>query len=352
MEQRSWSGGFVAMSPLTWGLLACLIPSGVCRADEELSPAAPMFVSIPDAATARFTPTPAEERTPPPFQLQAAEFPFECRFERLSGPVRISKITFPSPVVTEFPENNTVHAHYFQPAGPGPFPGVVVLHILGGDFPLSQSIANALARRGIAALFVKMPYYGERRRKGSERRMVSRTPAETVAGMTQAVLDIRRAAAWLGSRPEVDPEQLGVTGISLGGIMSALSGAAEPRFKKVAIHLGGGNLGQGIWDLPLAEAGEFRTKWQVAGGTRESFLAALEPIEPITHAPLLKGRKVLMVSARQDELFSNASTLALWDAIGKEPELIWLEDAGHYTAIKYIFREAERLGDFFSPSSH
>ena len=54
-----------------------------------------------------------------------------------------------------------------------------------------------------------------------------------------------------------------------------------------------------------------------------------------------------MVSARQDEIFSNASTLALWEGAGKEPELIWLEDAGHYTALKYIFRETQRLGDFF-----
>jgi cephalosporin-C deacetylase-like acetyl esterase len=312
--------------------------------------AEPIFVELPASGTARFVPTGREAQVPERFRLKPEEFPFETHFERMSGPVRISKVTFPSPVGTDIAENNTVHAHYFQPAGAGPFPGVVVLHILGGDFPLSQSIANSLARRGIAALFVKMPYYGERRRKGSERRMISRVPAESVSGMTQGVLDIRRAAAWLGSRPEVDPEQLGVTGISLGGIMSALSGAAEPRFKKVAIHLGGGNLAHGLWDLSHEDAEEFRRKWQADGGTRESFIAALAPIDPATHAHLLKGRKVLMVSARQDEIFSNASTLALWEATGKEAELIWLEDAGHYTAIKYIFREVERLGDFFSSS--
>ncbi|HVW01407.1 MAG TPA: hypothetical protein VHB77_13735 [Planctomycetaceae bacterium] len=91
---------------------------------------------------------------PERFRLPAGDFAYQTQFERLSGPVRVSKITFPTPVSTDIAENNTVHAHYFQPAGEGPFPGVIVLHILGGDFELSQTIANSLARRGVAALFV------------------------------------------------------------------------------------------------------------------------------------------------------------------------------------------------------
>ena len=62
--------------------------------------------------------------------------------------------------------------------------------------------------------------------------------------MTQAVLDIRRGAAWLAARPEVDSEQLGITGISLGGIMSALGASGEPRLKNVAVFLGGGTPSQ------------------------------------------------------------------------------------------------------------
>ena len=41
--------------------------------------------------------------------------------------------------------------------------------------------------------------------------------------MTQAVLDIRRATAWLADRPEVDAERLGIFGVSLGGITAARS---------------------------------------------------------------------------------------------------------------------------------
>jgi hypothetical protein len=47
--------------------------------------------------------------------------------------------------------------------------------------------------------------------------MISPKPEETVEGMTQAILDIRRAA-WLGAREEVNPDELGIFGINLGGI--------------------------------------------------------------------------------------------------------------------------------------
>jgi dipeptidyl aminopeptidase/acylaminoacyl peptidase len=176
--------------------------------------------------------------------------------------------------------------------------------------------------------------------------MISRDPHETVAGMTQAVLDIRRGAAWLRSRPEVAPDRVGVMGISLGGIMSALSGAAEPRFDRVAIFLGGGNFAEFLWDSPLRQAQEFRRDWTASGGTRDSFASVLRPVDPVTHGPLLRGRRVLMVESRYDEVIPPANAIALHESIGREPELVWL-NAGHYTAIWYLPRELVRLEQFF-----
>ncbi len=298
------------------------------------------FVDVSDATSVEFT-------VPERFRLKRHRFDAEAELRRESGSLRVHTVTFPSPVETAVEENNTVYAEYFQPAGPGPFPGVVVLHILGGEFPLSQTVASALARARVAALFVKMPYYGERRSRQSSRRMISRNPREAAEGMTQAVLDVRRAAAWLMARPEVDPQRLGITGISLGGIMSALSAAGEPRFRKVAIYLGGGQLGESLWALAHPDAESFRREWLAAGQTRESFLKVLEPVDPVTYGPLLKDRDVLMVNAKNDEIIPAAATLALWEAIGKRPALIWL-DAGHITAAQFLPGELGRLQTFFN----
>lgn len=305
------------------------------------------FLEVPEVATIEFTPAANEDAVPQQFRLKPHRFESDAELLRTSGSLRSIAVTFPSPVETTVPENNTVYGEYFQPAGAGPFPGVVVLHILGGEFPLSQTVASSLARAKVAALFIKMPYYGERRSKGSSRRMISRNPRETAEGMTQAVLDIRRAAAWLSGRPEVDRQRLGVTGISLGGIMSALSAAGEPRFRKVAIYLGGGKLGENLWNMPHRDAETFRDEWIKAGESRESFLKLLEPVDPATHGRLLKDRDVLMVNAKNDEIIPAAATMALWESIGTRPELVWL-DAGHITAAAYLPGEMVRLQKFFN----
>lgn len=315
----------------------------------ENKPAEPVFVDIPAQGQVRFETTKKEENVPARFHLEAHQFPFTCKFKRMSGPVRVYDVTFPSPVKTNVEENNTVHGHYYQPAGEGPFPACVCLHILGGGFELSEMSANSLARQGIAALTIKMPYYAQRRGVGekSRRRMISFVPEHTAEGMTQAVLDVRRAAAWLANRKEVNSSRMGVTGISLGGIMSALSSAAEPRFKKVAIYLGGGNLALGIWENPHPHAKLFRKQWLQNGGTYESFLKIMSPVDPHTYGHLLKDRDVLMVAAKHDEILPPKSSIALWESIDKKPELVWL-DSGHITAAMYIFGETRRLTTFFS----
>ena len=307
------------------------------------------FVDVPNAGTIAFSPTERETSVPEQFQLKAHEFPFKTRPWFQNARVRTAVVTFPSPVETAVPENNTVHAEYFQPSGKGPYPACVVLHILGGDFLLSRTIANQLAQHGVAALFVKLPYYGERRSKNSPRRMISRIPTEAVEGMTQGVLDIRRAAAWLSARPEVDAERLGITGISLGGIMTALSASAEPRFKNVAIYLGGGNLSKFLWANPDPQAQEFRRKWLGDGRTKEDLDALVGKVDPVTYGHLLKGRRVLMVVAKNDEVVSPESGLALWESMGREPKLVWL-NAGHYSAVKYLPRELVRMDLFFNGS--
>ena len=84
-------------------------------------------------------------------RLTAHEFSWrEQPRPKVSDRLTISDVTFPSPVVTEFPENNTVHCEYYRPKVLGQDPGVVVLHILGGDFPLARVFANSIAQRGVA----------------------------------------------------------------------------------------------------------------------------------------------------------------------------------------------------------
>jgi hypothetical protein len=86
-----------------------------------------------------FEPTARETVVPARFHLDKHTFAFEQKFQPTSSNVfELSDVTFPSPVVTPQPNNNTVHCEYFQPLAPGRHPGVIVLHILGGDFRICR----------------------------------------------------------------------------------------------------------------------------------------------------------------------------------------------------------------------
>jgi dienelactone hydrolase len=292
----------------------------------------------------KFAPVGDESALPEQFRLA----PHTFRYERQPLPTRgsvmtVSRVTFPSPVVTPHPNNNTVHCEYFCPTAGGTKPGVVVLHILGGDFDLARLFCRALATRGTAALFLKMPYYGERRQEGSSARMISMDPHETARGMTQAVLDVRQAAGWLAAQDEIDGGQIGILGISLGGITAALATSIEPRITKACLILAGGDMGEVAWQS--TELTELRERWTAGGHTKQELFELLRPVDPVTYARPVAGRKILMLNASQDEVVPPACTKALWRAFG-EPEIVWWE-AGHYTALRYLFSGAARAVDFF-----
>lgn len=286
----------------------------------------------------------AEEQVPPRFRLGSATFPYEMT-RRLESPgYSVWSVRFPSPIVTADVENNTVHAEYFRPTRPGRAPGVVVLHILGADFALSRYMAARLAERGVAALFVKLPYYGERRPPGDPNRFLSADIERTVLAMRQGVCDVRRAGAWLAARPEVDPGKLGVTGISLGGIVASLATAVDPALNRGAFLLAGGDFARILWEMPEGE--KYKDLWVRSGRSFADLKALADPFDPLTYAPRLTGKRVMMIAGTVDEVIPPAATRALWEAAGRPP-ITWY-DCGHYSAVGFLLPAIRQTVDFFA----
>jgi len=319
----------LTLTTLTWGL-----------------PAQAAELPADRTGTVEYQPAANEEIVAELFRLEPHTFNFEQKFDKSPAPkMEFSRVTFPSPVVTPQTANNTVHTEYFRPLSEGKHPGVIVLHILGGDFELSRMFCRQLAMKNVASLFLILPHYGPREEPGSGVKMISPDPYLTLAGMRQAILDIRRAGAWLGAQEEVDPEQLGIMGISLGGITSALAGTAEPRFKKMFLMLAGGDLGRIGWESD--EVAEFREAWLAKGGTKEQLLEILRPIDPVQYGQNVRDRKILMLNAKHDEIVPPECSESLWEAFGK-PEIIWF-DAGHYSAMRFIPGALNKAAAFFQP---
>jgi dienelactone hydrolase len=287
-----------------------------------------------ETGTVRFRPVGDEKAIPERYRLEAHTFDFETepKCSLASVGVDVFHVRFPSPVLTACKENNTVHAEYYRPRGKGPFPGVVVLDITAGDQTLSRSIATHLAENGIAGLFVQMAYYGPRRPAGSDLRLLSTDYRHTLAAIRQTVLDVRRAAAWLAARQEIDAKQVGIVGTSLGSFIGSLAAEMEPRLGRVAVLLGGGGLVDAYYDQPRASP--FRKLWEGLGGTKEDLARIIAPVDPITCAANLKERKLLIIAGKRDEIVPARAAETLWRASGKQ-KIVWL-NCTHYGAALYV----------------
>jgi len=298
--------------------------------------AAPVLPSapIPIRGTVSFAPCGDQSTIPTEYRLGRHEFPWEMtlKHDYEQQGFRVFNLKFPSAITTKYPENNTVYAEWYRPNGDGPFPAAVVLDILGGDQTLARVQASYLAKKGIAALFVQMAYYGPRRPAGGKVRLLMPNIDHSLAGVRQTVLDVRRAAAWLAARPEVDQERLGIVGTSLGSFMGSLSAEMEPRFKKIAIVLGGGGVVDAFYDHP--RGAPLRALYEGMGGTKAKLHAIVAIADPLTRAENLRNRQVIMVGASRDDVVPPSATRRMWEAIGR-PTIVWY-DATHTGTIAYL----------------
>jgi dienelactone hydrolase len=301
-----------------------------------------------DPETGRILCRPASNQNniPERYRLQEHFFPYEFSRLRelpLSG-VSVSQLRFPSPYKSPHPENNVVHAEYYRPRGDGPFPCAIVLDITAGDQRVSRAVATHLAGRGVAALCVQMAYYGPRRPPDSSIRFMSYDLKQTFDAVRQTVLDLRRATAWMESRPEIDKERLGIVGTSLGSFVAALTAEMEPKLKRVAVLLGGGGLVEAYYDHPRAKP--YRDVFEALGGNKAMAVKTFAPVDPLTCAANLKDRRVLIVAAKRDEIVPPRAAEALWQATGRQ-KIVWY-DTTHFGAAMYIASGLSHVTELFS----
>lgn len=256
--------------------------------------------------------------------------------------------SFPSAISSPYPENDVVPIRYFLPAeGDGPFPAVVVLHYWGAsDLRIERTLSLDLARKGVASVIVTLPYHMGRAPKGtrSGELAVQPDPERLRATMVQAVADVRRAADFLQSRPEIDKTRLAITGTSLGSIVSSLTVSVDDRFRSAAFMLGGADLAHILWHSSKVVAQ--RDAMRSRGFTEERLRAALTPVEPLTYLPHRKPFKSLIVAGKFDTVIPPPDTLKLQNAL-KDNATIWL-DTGHYGGIFVQRRILRAVTDFLA----
>lgn len=162
--------------------------------------------------------------------------------------------------------------------------------------------------------------------------------------------DVRAAVAYLRAHPDVDPERVGVLGISMGAACALMAAARDPGIRAVVADSAFARLDEMVEErfrflpLPLRRPLVFSTTWW--GERLAGFSAAqVSPEVEVAHIAL---RPVLFIHGACDTLIPVAHARRLHAAAGA-PKALWIvPEAGHVRA--WANRPAEyevRIVTFF-----
>lgn len=170
-----------------------------------------------------------------------------CVTPILSGPVAAQGLKEQAaPFTTVEVSEDRLVAAFMAPTSHGPHPAIIVLGGSEGGTAMVRSVGRQFANEGYAVL--ALSYFG--------------APGLPATAEEIPLEYFDRAIAWLARQPQVDPEHMGVFGISKGGEAALLVGSRSPQLHAVAA----GVPSSVVWQAISAGAGAAPTStWSLAG---------------------------------------------------------------------------------------
>jgi hypothetical protein len=240
---------------------------------------------------------------------------------------RTGDLRFPSALTTPHPENNAVLARWF-PADDGRR-AVVVLPQWNSDADGHVGLCRLLARFGISALRLSLPYHDVRMPPELSRAdyIVSANIARTIQVCRQAVLDARRAIGWLSLQGY---ERIGILGTSLGSCLALLTSAHEPLIRAQALN----HVSPWFADVVWRGLSTRHVRESLDGNVTLDQLRELwRPINPWSYLDRVGHTRSLLVYARYDLTFPVDLSRVLIEEFARRelPHEIAALPCGHYS---------------------
>ena len=211
-------------------------------------------------------------------------------------------LTFPSALDTPHAENNTVYGRLFHPKDDparSHRAAVLVLPQWNSDAGGHVGLCKLLTMHGLTALRMSLPYHDLRMPPELRRAdyIVSANIVRTLQVCRQAVLDARRAIAWLHAQGY---DRIGILGSSLGSCLSLLTTAHEPLIRAQALN----HISPYFADVVWRGISTAHVREGLDGHIELELLRRLwSPLSPANFLERLRDRKTLLVYARYDLTF-------------------------------------------------
>jgi hypothetical protein len=284
--------------------------------------------------------TPSFFSLPPTSDYDFTEAPSDLRKQGEAGTLR-----FPSAVVTPHSENNIVVGRWFPAAGEkqlgrrtGRGRAAVVMSQWNADSEGHVGLSKLLARFGVSALRLSLPYHDARMPPELTRAdyIVSSNIVRTVQVCRQAVLDARRAVAWLASQGF---DRIGILGTSLGSCLAMLTSAHEPLIRAQALN----HVSPWFADVVWRGLSTRHVRQGLEGHIDLDRLRTMwRPISPFEYLDRVRDKKTLLVYAKYDLTFPVDLSQILVDEFRKRqlPHKVFALRCGHYSSgaapFKYV----------------
>lgn len=130
---------------------------------------------------------------------------------------------------------NLINAYFARPTGPGPFPGMVIVHHMPGWDEWYREATRKFAHHGYAALSPNLYF---RTGHGTPEDVAVKVRAEGGIPDAQAVADMEGAMRYLRSLPQVSGK-VGIFGTCSGGRHAYLAACQVPGFDAIVDCWGG-----------------------------------------------------------------------------------------------------------------
>jgi cephalosporin-C deacetylase-like acetyl esterase len=136
----------------------------------------------------------------------------------------------------------------------------------------------------------------------------------------ESIIDYRKAIDYLAARPEIDMKKVGVIGYSIGGVMTFVLSAVEPRIKAAAACV-----------TPNLH------RFKICRNQENKALKAqLMGINPYNSAGLIRDIPFLMLMGRFDSYCTVEEANQLYKLVGSSKKKIIFYNRGHFLPINYV----------------
>lgn len=198
----------------------------------------------------------------------------------------------------------------------------------------------------IDIVHVSLPFHGKRNPRGalfSGEYFWTADLVRSIEGVRQAVCDTRSLMDWLRGHGY---ERVGVTGISLGGALTMITGCVDPLPDFIIPIIGHLELQDAVEHAPILwRMKHDLEKWGIDHAARTKLF---ERLRITNYQPKLERHKQLWIEAREDVYIDAKMVEKQWERWNKPP-IFWI-DGGHMSFPLAVPAMTERIGQFLEES--